>query len=423
MPNCHTIPKVLAEQVCTQALERDDDLVFCIIRDALTGPTYPGGGYFYYNNAKTKERWLSTAMEKGLVEVVRSLVPLSPAENVALKHTKIPSAKAHVSISNRSLWPAATDHAITNDDFVMLDILKSTQYTLQGQGGQDLSYHLLQKSFEANHHRLLRYLGQSGVDYAKSTFLHLFDDEEDESSSKVPKSSLSAICAFLGIPESEEPYEDEVVSNQMEDLTDDATFIPYSPLLSGVSCGGNPQVAANYTTLVFNARGHALCGGCLRKRFNLARRVRRPRERIGIRYARENDTDSNDDSDEDPTLDTRNLRVGCRQSQPKGDLVSLAFQATADMRRVHYREAVSFLDQHDTCLYRNQSSTHMRYELVTPRPLMKGFEGVKTQGDPLSYPDDLDDFGDSEDSDTDDSEDDDDAIDVSEVMSHFTYSY
>ncbi|KAI9088016.1 hypothetical protein DFS34DRAFT_598464 [Phlyctochytrium arcticum] len=402
MPNCHTIPKVFAEQVCTQALEMDDDLLFSIIRDALIGPTYPDGGYFHRDNTKIKERWLAIAMKKGHVEVVRSLVPLSPAENVALKHKKIPSARTHVSIRNYSLWLAATDHAIANDDFVMLDILKSTQYTLQGQGGHTLSYQLLQKAFGANHHRLLRYFGQSGVDYANSAFLYLFDDEDDESSNKVPISPLSAICAFLGIPEIEEPYGDEEVPNQMEDLTDDATFIPYSPLLSDVSCGGNAQVAANYTTLVFNACGHAMCGGCLRKRFKLAKRVRSGRDIS--RYPIEDKTDSNDDSDEDPTLDTRNLRVGCRQPQqlwaPQLASVWRAFPATADMNRVHYREAVKFVDQHDAFLYMDRNNTCGQYALVYPRPPLRGFEGVKVKDDTESERDDNEDDDDADDSDS-----------------------
>ncbi|KAI9088017.1 hypothetical protein DFS34DRAFT_598465 [Phlyctochytrium arcticum] len=388
MPNCHTIPKLFAEQVCTQALEMDDDLLFSIIRDALIGPTYPDGGYFHRDNTKIKERWLAIVMKKGHIEVVRSLVPLSPAENVALKHKKISSARTHVSIRNLSLWLAAAQHAIANDDFVMLDILKSTQYTFRGQGGHDLSFDLLQKAFGANHRGLLRYLGQSGVDYANSTFLNFFDYKED-GLAKGSVSPLDAECAFLGIPEIEESTKDEEVSNQMEDLTDDATFIPYSSLLSDVSCGGNPHVATNYTTLVFNACGHAMCGGCLRKRFKLAKRVRTGRKPT-TDHACEDMTDSNDDSDEDPKLDTGNLRVGCRKTQPDADekLVSRAFPATGDMKRVHYREAVKFLEQEDAYLYMTRNNTQKRYPLIASSPPLKGFEAVKIKDDSMSDYDD-----------------------------------
>ncbi|KAI9103057.1 hypothetical protein DFS34DRAFT_671110 [Phlyctochytrium arcticum] len=172
LPECHPIPTHFATTICTEALERNEPVLFLIIRDALTGPSYPDGGVFYAQE-KLKRRWLAIAVERGFQDVVHSLVPSSPAENVTLHQSKGPSPKNNVRIGDKSLWESAVKRAVDEGDYGILELLRKTQYTISGQDATELAIILLRPAFIANDHVLLRYCRRTGVPYPHICFRNM----------------------------------------------------------------------------------------------------------------------------------------------------------------------------------------------------------------------------------------------------------
>ncbi|KAI9092834.1 hypothetical protein DFS34DRAFT_667056 [Phlyctochytrium arcticum] len=263
LPGCNTIPQYFAYNICTEALERNEPVLFAIIRDALTGPSYPDGGFFYSHD-KLKQRWLAIAALQGLQDAVRVLIPSSPAENVALHQLKAPSPKCSISTSDKELWQSAVKGAINEREYVVLELLRQTQYTISGHDANELAVILLEPAFIANDHSLLRYLRGIGVPYPPWSFDHLFLSalyhdlnpekractkiNQDNTSSiyeyEPAHTTMESICVYLGITDMDFDFQtsdtDEGDHGGM--LFSDGTFVPQSNQLTRISCQGSCHV-------------------------------------------------------------------------------------------------------------------------------------------------------------------------------------
>ncbi|KAI9097240.1 hypothetical protein DFS34DRAFT_620946 [Phlyctochytrium arcticum] len=360
LPGCRTILAYFGTTICTEALERNEPLLFLIIRDALTRPSYPDSGVFY-PRAGLKKYWLSIAVEQGLHDVVRSLIPSSPAENVALYQSKGPSPKCSIRIGNQELWRSAVKRAIDEEDFVSLELLRKTQYTISGHDATELPIILLEPAFDANNHALLRYCRKIGVPYPHENFTdvllpaiyHDLDPEKctcanvssrDKGRPIGKHTTMESICVYLGISEAD--LESDAMDTDEGELQNegvlfaDPTFIPLSSNITGASCRGSRRIAANYTTLVFNREGHAMCGDCLYYKFENAKR------------ARWLDVGGEDAEIDEPPDDfnTDNIRVGCNTMQDDSNLPRI-FPVTPSLQRVPFRDAELFLSQDDAFVY------------------------------------------------------------------------
>ncbi|KAI9103033.1 hypothetical protein DFS34DRAFT_671067 [Phlyctochytrium arcticum] len=97
----------------------------------------------------------------------------------------------------------------------------------------------------------------------------------------------------------------------------DPTFVPSSSEITRASCRGSLRIAANYTTLVFNREGHAMCGDCLYNKFEKAKRAR---------WRAANEERPHD-------ANTDNIRVGC-STMEMGFNLERIFPVTPSLKRV-----------------------------------------------------------------------------------------
>ncbi|KAI9103030.1 hypothetical protein DFS34DRAFT_348886 [Phlyctochytrium arcticum] len=354
LPDCHSIPTYLGTTICTEALERKEPVLFSVIRDALTGPSYPDGGVFYAHDG-LKRRWLGIAVEQGLHDVVRSLVPSSTAGNVIIHQSKRPSPKCIIRIGDEPLWRSAVKRAIDEGDYVALELLRQTQYTISGHDATELSIILLEPAFIANDHVFLRYCRKIGVPYPHQDFTEMlvpaiYHDLNPDKCTCVnvrhdhvigKHATMESICVYLGISDADS--ESDAMDTDEGDLENegvlfaDPTFVPPSSEITRTSCRGSARIAANYTTLVFNPEGHAMCGDCLYHKLQKAKRARW--------------RDDGGENDERPVnLNTDNIRVGCNTMHKKSNWQRI-FPVTPSLQRVHLRDAELFLAEDDAYVY------------------------------------------------------------------------
>ncbi|KAI9103027.1 hypothetical protein DFS34DRAFT_607211 [Phlyctochytrium arcticum] len=356
-PGCDTIPAYFATTICTEALERNEPVLFSVVRDALTGPSYPNGGVFYAHDG-LKRRWLGIAVEQGFHDVVRSLVPSSHAENVALYQCKGPSPKCSIRIGYKALWRSAVKRAINEGDYVILELLRQTQYSISGHDATELSVILLEPAFIANDHVFLRYCRKIGVPFSHRNFtgvlrpaiyhdispdsctcLEVGDDNASPKESE--HATIESICVYLGISQTDLELDamdfEEVEPENGGMLFSDPTFVSASSELTRMSCQSSPRIAANYTTLVFNREGHAMCGDCLHRKLQRAKRARW--------------RDAGGANEERPDhLNTDNIRVACNTMQKNLNLQRI-FPVTPSLQRVPRRDAELFLAEDDAYVY------------------------------------------------------------------------
>ncbi|KAI9103029.1 hypothetical protein DFS34DRAFT_607214, partial [Phlyctochytrium arcticum] len=374
LPGCRTILLYFATTICTEALERNEPLLFLIIRDALTRPSYPDSGVYYARDG-LKKYWLAIAVKQGLHDVVRSLIPSSPAENVALHQCKGPSSKCSIGIGDKALWRSAVKRAIDEEDYVILELFRKTQYTIRGHDATELPIILLEPAFDANNRALLRYCRKIGVPYPHKNFADMllpaiYHDLDPEKCTCVNVSrdkgrpigkhaTMESICIYLGISEAD--LESDAMDTDEGELENEGvlfaepTFFPLSSEITRASCRGSPRIAANYTTLVFNREGHAMCGDCLYHKFDQAKRAR------WLDIGGEDD-----DLDEPPDdFNTDNIRVGCNTMQDDSNLPRI-FPVTPSLQRVPFRDAELFLSQDDAFVYFDD-----KHQFAQPNLLMK----------------------------------------------------
>ncbi|KAI9102571.1 hypothetical protein DFS34DRAFT_398922 [Phlyctochytrium arcticum] len=357
LPGCDTISEYFAYNICTEALARHEQVLFAVIRDALTGPSYPDGGFFYaYDHDKLKRNWLAIAAEQGLHDIARSLIPSSPAENLSLQKSNAPSPKCSISKDDKPLWQSAVKRAIDEGDYIILELLRQTQYTFNGHDANELAIILLRPAFNANDHALLRYLRRIGVTYPPLEFSSMFlqplyhdlnpkqcicalNNHDNASFKDVPAhATMESICIYLGVSDAEL---DSVAMDANEEeaegmLFADMTIVQRSDEVTNISCRGSPRIAANYTTLVFNRQGHAMCGGCLKEKLHKAKR------------ARCRDVGGNPWLPDETNND--NIRVGCNTGR-KRDGVELIFPVTPSLQRIPPNDAELFLSKDDAYVY------------------------------------------------------------------------
>ncbi|KAI9102566.1 hypothetical protein DFS34DRAFT_683566 [Phlyctochytrium arcticum] len=362
LPGCDTIPKYFAYNICTEALARHEQVLFAVIRDALTGPSYPDGGFFYaHAHDELKRNWLAIAAEQGLHDAARSLIPSSPAENLSLQQSKAPSPKCSISNDDKPLWQSAVKRVIDEGDYILLELLRETQYTMSGYDANELAITLLKPAFNANDHALLRYLRRIGVPYPFLEFSYMFlralyhdlnpdrcictESNHDNASFKdVPAhATMESISIYLGVSDADLDLgtmdADEGEADGM--LFANPTFVARSDEMTSIFCRGSPHIAANYTSLVFNRQGHAMCGGCLKVRFKSAKR------------ARWHDVGGNNALPDDET-NTDNIRVGCDAPRNYNGLEYI-FPVTPSLHRIPFHDAKVFLSKDDAYVYFDSS--------------------------------------------------------------------
>ncbi|KAI9103025.1 hypothetical protein DFS34DRAFT_646403 [Phlyctochytrium arcticum] len=204
----------------------------------------------------------------------------------------------------------------------------------------------------ANDHALLRYYRKIGVPYPPRGFSYvllpdLFHELNPDTCSCVKVShdkaslkqhaTMESICIYLGISETDlesDAMDTEEVEPENEGmLFSDPTFVPPSSELTRISCRGSPRIAANYTTLVFNREGHAMCGDCLYHKLQKAKRARW-RDAGGANEERPDD------------LNTDNIRVGCNTTRKNVNLDRI-FPVNPSLQRVSLRHEEFFLVERD----------------------------------------------------------------------------
>ncbi|KAI9091818.1 hypothetical protein DFS34DRAFT_669508 [Phlyctochytrium arcticum] len=297
LPDCNTIPRYFAHTICTEALERNEQVLFAIIRDALTGPSYPDGGFFYAHD-KLKQRWLGIAVQQG-------------------HHDKSPSSKYSISIREEWLWRSAVKRAVDDGDHVILKLLRQTQYTYDAN---ELALILLKPAFIANDHALLRYLGGVGVRYSPFDFSNVLLPAiyHDLDPDKFPKTSHHMLLwNHLEVSDADSDSEamdtDEGELKQEGALFADPTSVPRP-----------------------NQLCHAMCGRCLEDKFKKAKRVR-SREVDGVNR-----------NPDDASID--NIRVGCNTAKNYHSLQRI-FPVTPSLTRVPLQDAQLFSSKDDAYVY------------------------------------------------------------------------
>ncbi|KAI9091789.1 hypothetical protein DFS34DRAFT_596825 [Phlyctochytrium arcticum] len=344
LPGCDTIPKYFARTICTEALQRNEQVLFAIIRDALTGPSYPGGGVFYADD-KLKQHWLAIAVQQGLYDVVR------------IHQSKAPSPKCSIAIRDKPLWQSAVKRAIDDADHAILELLRQTQYTISGYDANELAVILLKPAFLANDHALLQYFRGIGVpstlefdDVFLPALYHDLNPEkcpcaEMNHEKAVAKdesvhATMESICVYLGISD--------------VDLELDSKAMNTDEKLTRASCRGSQHIAANCTTLVFNREGHAMCGDCLNTKFKRAKGAWwwDAKGRLEVPDYANND----------------NIRVGCNTRRISFNLEHInlerTFPVTPSLQRVHLRDAELFASVDDAYVYYDSKRSFSQPDLL-----------------------------------------------------------
>ncbi|KAI9091786.1 hypothetical protein DFS34DRAFT_313544 [Phlyctochytrium arcticum] len=355
---CDTIPKYFARTICTESLRRNEQVLFAIIRDALTGPSYPDGGLFYAE-FNLKRRWLGIAIQQGLHDVARSLVPASPADFVALRgelNPEPPSPRCRISPCDvegvEPLWRSAVKRAIDEGDYVIMELFTRTLDTMNDR---DLwSFHLLlQPAFIANDHDILRFFRGIGVPCPPAEFgsmlltalYHDLDLDHDRypyvdiyrdgavAKEKSAYATMESICIYLGISDADW----DIGTLDPDEVQPKGTlFVPPSNEPRGISCQGSPCITANYTNFVFSRDGHAMCRDCLQEKFKNAK-LARSREAGG----------NNGVPDE---ANTDNIRVACNTGR-QIKIWNRIFLVTRNLERVSFGDVEVFASEQNSYVY------------------------------------------------------------------------
>ncbi|KAI9098882.1 hypothetical protein DFS34DRAFT_685514 [Phlyctochytrium arcticum] len=259
------------------------------------------------------------AVQQGLYDVVRSLVPASPAEMlVGFDLPKAPSPLCSISTWDEPLWRSAVKRAMDDKDYVILELFIRTLDAMKRPDGIGRHFYfdlLLEPAFIANDHDLLRFFRGIGVPLptpqisvrcfltALYHVLHLDPDKcicakinyhnavaKDESA----HATMESICIYLGVSD---PDWDIETSDPDEVQPAGMLFVPPSNKSTEISCQRFPRMTANNTNLFFNRHGHAMCRDCLQDKFKKAKQAR----------SRET-SDDNEVPDDDANID--NIRVG-----------------------------------------------------------------------------------------------------------------